>query len=221
MHDVLPIGPDSFCQIGAVGSSWPLTPNLRTSGGFNLYCELGSDVDSCGLPGCGGLVLTGNGIIYQAELVVIEGPYPEFAGDDIDVPCSISNGQRGAGSQGAGSFDSSSDAPQGARQHSKEVQELLAAANSTQRGVGSRQAGTVDLGGWLYTYSGPVTIHSKTHETKWKEGWVEFTVVESGYPNIPLAELARLESIFGTLPRVDSKEFNTYRFQFLKSRDRF
>lgn len=222
VNDVL-AGRGGFCQTSADGASWLLTRNMRAFGGFTVYCDLGGMRSCEGLSDCEGLVLMAHGIGYQFELVVVEGPFPELAGDfDNNVQCSVTDGHTRAPPGNFSDEELTGTPNMQNRQHSKRVRGLLDSANATLTNEGgARQAGMVNLAGWTYTYSGPVTVYSKkTGEPKWSGGWVDFTVAESAYV-VPPEELARLETIFGTLPRVSPELYNRYRFRLNRNKERY
>jgi hypothetical protein len=69
---------------------------------------------------------------------------------------------------------------------------------------------------FLNTYgSGPVTISSRAHETKWEAGWVSLFApgVIQPWPTYLLSYVA---SWFGELPRVHAEDAGKYKFDLFK-----
>jgi hypothetical protein len=74
---------------------------------------------------------------------------------------------------------------------------------------------------FLNTYgSGPVTISSRAHETKWEVGWV--SLFAPGYiEQADADELSDAVDLFGQLSTVSAKEAGKYKFELYKREERY
>lgn len=68
--------------------------------------------------------------------------------------------------------------------------------------------------------SGPFTVSSKTKQTKWESGWVDFLVPLAVTQLNPVV-LEQQVTIYGELPRVSVKDFGKYKFQFFKPEEHY
>lgn len=81
-----------------------------------------------------------------------------------------------------------------------------------------RQADTmVNVALNVFAFSGPVSITSKTHDTKWKDGWVNYKFAFE-FESITEEVLSEIEAeLGGKLPSVKASDLNKYKFQLFRS----
>lgn len=215
--------------------------NSYNCGLWSLSCTLLGDAGACGPHDCSDLVLTAQGQSVGVGIAVIDGPRPApllpfpyckncYTGwnvfEEVDDQCPFLVASRGSNGASRRSNDTSAPAvPRSGFDFAnvkKVIEEATAQAN-TQRS---------SSGGSLFKFitgyaigvnfvSGPVTISSKTHATKWKEGWVEFLYALDIIGPVPAFVTDIIEGLLGEkLPEVDSEDFNKYRFQLFKEEGR-
>lgn len=188
-----------------------LSQNTLALPGFTLNCQLSEEADRCGPSGCGGMVLSGQGWAYELAHLVLDGGSPDTY---RPAPCFNVNGRR---------QDSLGDDLQ--RRLNKTLETVGAAKKAAEKDGGARGPVVSDprdmvfVAKQILVYSGPVTVMSKTHETKWEKGWVDY-MYASAFVTMTKADLAALEmSAGGPLPRASSDDLGTFKFELFRDKE--
>lgn len=93
--------------------------------------------------------------------------------------------------------------------------ELAKVINSSKAAAGQKTGPTVSIALGPIVYSGPVSIFSKKHDTKWASGWVEFMLPIYVQDGTPVELVEQYEQAAGIIfPRVNADQVGKFRFTF-------
>lgn len=172
-----------------------------------LACStLDSAADKCGPSGCGELVLQASGNTYFT--VAASKTLPSSQWQEPPPTADLPPGQYNICNVSINFTSAGADTSKAKRSHPESV--------LSERLGGHRQpAGKHAYLGFVLVYSGPMTITSKTHETKWKEGWFDLAVpfCPEGWPRLPVSDIP------SNVPYVDPEDFWTYKLAFDKPQE--
>jgi hypothetical protein len=194
---------------------------LPSSACCTTHSTLTQDAEECGPIGCGDLTLTAQLDTYVVNVALLEGDpasalsaYNAF----FDNPATLNGCPKPAGVKRQGN-NMKGNFP-GMPSFGDETNSLLDSMLKNKTDPRQAGEGTIPVAQNLFVMNGPVTVSSKTHETKWEEGWVDFMVpfATDKYDEQTLQDWIQQ---YGELPKVSTEDFGKFKFQLFRKDDKY
>lgn len=194
---------------------------LPSSACCTTHSTLTQQAEECGPISCGHLTLTAQLDTYTVTWALLEG--------DPAGALSITNAATYLGGPADGCLKPTGGGRQGNNLEGffprmptfgEETNSLF--ESMLRNKTDPRRAGEVTIPAAfnLFVMSGPVTVSSKTHETRWEKGWVDFMVPLFIGP-VDEQSLQGLTQTYGELPKVSVYDIGKFNFQLVRKDDKY
>lgn len=184
------------------------------------HSTLTQEAEECGPISCGHLTLTAQLDTYTVTVALLEGdPAGALSIENASAILGPAEGclkPTGGGRQGNNLEGFFPRMPTFGEETNSLFESML--RNKTD----PRRAGevTIPVAQGLFVMSGPVTVSSKTHETRWEKGWVDF-MVPLFIRSVNEQSLQGLTQTYGELPKVSVDDIGKFNFQLFWKDDKY